>query len=66
MLITKTSNLTGKTHTQEIDVTDEQLIHWETGTLIQQAMPNLTPDEREFLISGSTAEEWEEVFGTEE
>ena len=33
------------------------------GALIQNVYPFLTPDEREFLITGITPEIWDEVFG---
>ncbi len=36
----------------EIDVTEEQIKTWENGQLIQNVMPELTPDEREFLMTG--------------
>lgn len=35
----------------------------ENRILIQDALPELNPDQREFLISGTTPEEWEELFG---
>ena len=63
MKITKRSMFTGKTHTLDIPVTQEQIDNWKSGTLIQNAMPNLTPDQREFLMTGVTAEEWDETFG---
>lgn len=66
MLVTKTSTFTQKEHTLEIPVTPEQIAAWEGGELIQHAMPNLTGPEREFLITGTTQEEWDNVFGTEE
>jgi len=53
---------TGKTHTLDIPVTQEQLDKWNKGELIQVAMPNLTADEREFIKTGVTKEEWEETF----
>jgi len=66
MQITKTSPLTGKTNTMEIDVTQEQLDCWARGVdLIQNIMPDLTPAEREFLISGRTQEDWDEMFPPE-
>jgi hypothetical protein len=34
--------------------------------LIQDAMPNSTTDQREFLISGCTPSCWESMFPTEE
>ena len=64
MKITKKSKLTGKENTMVINVTPEQLSAWTNGVLIQDAMPNLTPDEREFLMTGSTPEEWESAFGS--
>lgn len=33
---------------------------------VQEAFPYLNAAEREFLISGSTEEEWNEMFGEEE
>ena len=63
MKITRTSYLTGRTHVMDIPVSQEQVDLWEQGVLIQDAMPNLTPHQREFMISGATQEEWEEFFG---
>ena len=64
MEITKTSKLTGNENTMNINVTAEQLSAWTNGVLIQDAMPNLTPDEREFLMTGSTPDEWKRAFGS--
>jgi len=66
MLITKISTASGIEHSMEIDVTPEQLLNWENGMLIQNAMPDLTDDEREFLISGITSEEWNKIFDFED
>ena len=63
MTITKTSPLTGNVNTMDMDVSEEQIAAWQGGVLIQQAMPNLTPDEREFLMTGYTPEDWKEIFG---
>ena len=63
MMISKVSAISNKMHTMDIDVTDEQLQDWREGTAIQDAMPNLTPDEREFIKTGITPKEWEEMFG---
>ena len=64
MRITKTSPFTGLSHTQEINVTAEQLNAWQRGALIQNAMPNLSADEREFIMTGITSDEWNNTFGT--
>ena len=66
MNISPTSMLTGTTLTLDIPVTQLQLDRWESGTLIQNAMPGLTADEREFIKTGITGEEWNNAFGEEE
>lgn len=67
MLITKTSIFSGKTTSREINVTHDQLDRWHDGELIQDSMPNLTADEREFIKTGITESEWNEYFvGDEE
>ena len=58
MLIEKVSMLTNKVHIREIDVTREQVENWQGGMLIQEAMPNLSIDDREFIQTGTTADEW--------
>ena len=62
MLITRTSPFSGNTNSMEIEVTQEQLSSWESGVLIQNAMPNLSADEREFIKTGITPEEWDSAF----
>jgi hypothetical protein len=42
------------------------LMEWQNGFHIQDVFPELTKDEREFLISGTTPEEWDEIFKGEE
>lgn len=63
MLIQRKSQVSGKVNTMDLDITPEQIGRWESGELIQHVMPNLTPDEREFLITGITSEEWKRIFG---
>lgn len=63
MSVSNVSNYSGKTHTIQISATPQQFTTWSCGALIQEAFPDLTPDEREFIISGITKEEWEELFG---
>ena len=59
MKITRKSQVSGKLHTLDLPVTDEQLRAYEEGTLLQEAFPNLNPPDREFIKSGITAEEWQ-------
>ena len=63
MLITRTSPISGTTHTLEVNCTPEQLAAWEAGTLIQNAMPDVDAPLREYIKSGITPQEWIETFG---
>ena len=65
MLVEKKSILSGKWNSMELPVTEEQLMAHQSGELVQNVFPNLTPDEREFIISGITPEEWVYVMGVE-
>ena len=57
--ITRTSMLTGIDRTKTFDITYDQYYAWYTeGELIQNAMPNLSASEREFIMTGMTDEEW--------
>jgi len=62
MTITKTSIHSGITRTLDLDVTLDEYADWKAGELIQVAMPRLDADEREFIKTGITAEEWEVIF----
>ena len=62
MKITRTSPLTGNTATKEIDVTTAQISAWENGELAQSAFPDASPSEREFIMSGYTDFDWDEMF----
>ena len=65
-MITRTSMFTGIERTLDLDFTAEQLAEWKNGALIQDAMPNLSPADREFVMTGVTDEEWSDEFGDEE
>ena len=66
MQITRTSIFSGNTNTMELNVTQEQLTAWESGVHIQVAMPQLNAEEREFVKTGMTPTEWNELFGEDE
>ena len=66
MKITRTSSLSGKVNTREIDVTDAQIMLWQEGVHIQDVMPNVPAEEREFIMTGITPEEWDEAFKEDE
>lgn len=66
MQITRTSFVSGITRTKDIPVTMNQLQEWAEGKPIQLVMSNLSEDDREFLMTGITPEEWDEAFYEEE
>jgi hypothetical protein len=67
MNITRKSPITGATHTLDLNVTQEQLDAYDRGgVLIQHAFPDLPKAEREFILTGITADEWDELFAGDE
>ena len=62
MLIQRQSPFSGRINVRDIDITSEQLARWAAGELIQDVMPKLPPDDREFIMTGITPEEWGETF----
>ena len=69
MLITKISPLTGKTNSMEIAIDEFTLFrvnHPERHECIQDIVPDLSADEREFLKTGFTTEDWDAMYPEEE
>lgn len=70
MKITKTSPLTCKENTMDIDITEDELYQVENrrmiGKKIQDIIPHISKDQREFLMSGYTQDDWDTMFGKEE
>ena len=66
--VTRKSLISGKTNTMSLPITQEHLDIYETvgDILIQDAFPNLNAEQREFLLSGITPQEWNDTFGEEE
>ena len=56
------SLFTGRNNVMTLGFTREQFNRWQGGEYIQRAMPQLSDDEREFLMSGATPQEWAEEF----
>ena len=66
--LTRRSVLTGKEHTLHIPaLTEEKLpllsdeLRRAEDLLIQDAFPELSPDEREFILTGISSEEWKHL-----
>ena len=62
LTITRQCPFTGAINTQKIEVTQDQIDAWNNGKLIQEAMPDLTAGEREFIKTGITDEVWDSTF----
>jgi hypothetical protein len=61
----RTSPLTGKEVVRDLEVTHVQLTAWRAGALIQNVMPKLTDDEREFIMTGLSSEDWDAIYPEE-
>jgi hypothetical protein len=66
MEIIRRSPFSGMHHVMDLPVTQEQLDRWQAGELVQNVFPHLSADEREFIMTGITPQEWDEEFGLEE
>ena len=65
--VTAKSALTGRICEREIPATPYDIREWMYGgETIQAAFPDLSPEDREFLLTGSTPSEWDDLFGDEE
>jgi hypothetical protein len=62
MLITRQSPISGEIRTFDLDITEEEILNYENGALSQDAFPRLSADEREFIKTGVTGEEWDSMF----
>ena len=49
MLVYAKSIITGVERSKDVDVTFEQLDAWHEGQLIQNAMPHVSPADRDFI-----------------
>lgn len=65
MKFVRKSLLTGIVRERNLDVSEAEIDAWENGALIQDALPQLSAADREWLLTGITAEEWEKAFGSE-
>ena len=67
MIVERKSIVSGKMYQMDINITPEKLFDFLNGKsgLAQDAFPELSADEREFIISGIHPTEWMELFGNE-
>lgn len=67
MKIKRKSVVTGIERTMDIPANPEDFMLWSEGFVaIDEAMPYLNIADREFILSGMTPNEWEELFQAQE
>lgn len=66
LIVAVKSLFTGAVNTMTLPITEREWNSWQSGQHIQHAMPHLTPDQREFLLSGATPEEWDALYGSDD
>jgi len=66
MQVSRKSPLTGNINTLEVNITQEQWDEFNSPNrerLVQEIFSDLTPAQREFIITGYTQEDWDTMFG---
>ena len=63
--VTRLSALSRTYNTMELPISQEHLDKYDAvgGGLVQNVFPNLNAEQREFLISGITPQEWNKYIG---
>ena len=65
--VIRKSPLTGNINKMYLDITQEQIAEWNAPAkerrLIQDIFPNLNDDEREFIMTGYTVQDWRNLHG---
>jgi len=62
MIIERRSHVSGIVRSMDLPIQPEQLEAWRMGQHAQKAFPNLTPAQREFIMTGCTEAEWDSMF----
>lgn len=63
MQLTRISPMSGKVNVMELPITEADLLAYEAGDLcIQDAFPQLSASQREFILTGITDDEWDKLF----
>lgn len=63
MKITRTSVITNITRTRDIPLNPEDMVMWTSYDMsIEEAMPYLSDDDKQFILSGIIPCEWDGAF----
>ena len=64
--VKRVSPLSGQTNSMYLDISAEQIEEWNKPPsqrrYIQEIFPNLTQDEREFIMTGYTSADWKAML----
>ena len=63
MKVTRQSMFSGKVHTADLPINQDQLDRYERGGNIGTVFADIPPEWREFIMTGTTPEEWKKEFG---
>jgi len=58
----RTSRLSGVTRERTLHVYPRDVVSYQRGVAIQDCFPYLNADDREFIMTGITPDEWERAF----
>ena len=62
MKITKTCVYTNRKNTMDIDITEEQYEQFKQGGDIDEIMPSITYEERQFLLTGALPDDEDSLY----
>lgn len=66
-LVIRYSNVSGKFNKVTLPITEEMYNRWKVRhQLIQDVFPHLDKEEREFLMTGYTPDDWAKIFPPKE
>ena len=66
-IIRRVDPMTGKTNSMDLPISYDRYVEWYTGDeLIQNALPELDADQREFLITGMVPDTWNNALWRKE
>jgi hypothetical protein len=68
--VSRISDVSGQINFMDLPITEQHLVDWigtpdRPGRVIQQAMPHLSLEQREFLVSGCSPAEWQKIVREE-
>ena len=61
VVFAKVCQVSGDTYILKVPI--DLVEKWQRGESIQNVFPMLTPDQREFMMTGITPAEWDHMFG---